>query len=116
MWIIEQQGRPFAYAQDYCPHDWADHPFAYLPGKSRGIDQFIGEPDFIGCGHGSAFVRDHCDLLFAQGIPAIGTDPHPDNRRAIRAYENAGFKIVDGPLDTRWGRALLMERWNERLP
>jgi hypothetical protein len=31
--------------------------------------------------------------------------------RALRAYEKAGFKAVGGPLDTRWGRAILMERW-----
>jgi hypothetical protein len=35
----------------------------------------------------------------------------PDNARAIRAYEKAGFAVTGGPLDTPWGRALLMERW-----
>jgi aminoglycoside 6'-N-acetyltransferase len=111
MWIVEHCGRPFAYAQDYSPHDWDRHPFAHLPPGSRGIDQYIGEADMLGLGHGSAFVRAHCDRLLAAGAPAIGTDPHPDNKRAIRAYEKAGFAVVDGPLDTRWGRALLMERW-----
>jgi hypothetical protein len=24
---------------------------------------------------------------------------------------HAGFTVVAGPLDTRWGRAVLMERW-----
>jgi aminoglycoside 6'-N-acetyltransferase len=110
MWIVEHAGRPFAYAQDYSPHDWSDHPFAHLPPGSRGIDQYIGEPGMIGRGHGSAFVRAHCDRLFAAGAPAIGTDPHPDNGRAIRAYEKAGFRAVSGPIDTRWGRAILMER------
>lgn len=109
MWIVEHQGRPFAYAQDYSPHDWDPHPFSYLPPGSRGIDQYIGEPDMIGRGHGSAFVRQHCERLFAAGAPAIGTDPHPDNARAIRAYLNAGFEIAAGPVETRWGRALLME-------
>jgi aminoglycoside 6'-N-acetyltransferase len=111
MWIVEHEGRPFAYAQDYSPHDWPDHPFAHLPPGSRGIDQYIGEEDMIGRGHGGAFVRAHGDRLFAACAPAIGTDPHPDNLRAIRAYEKAGFVVVSGPLDTCWGRALLMERW-----
>jgi aminoglycoside 6'-N-acetyltransferase len=62
-------------------------------------------------GHGSAFVRAPCDRLFTSGAPAIGTDPHPDNGRAIRAYEKAGFKVVSPPIATRWGRAVLMERW-----
>jgi len=111
MWIVAYQGRPFAYAQDYSPHDWDAHPFAHLPPGSRGIDQYIGEPDLLDVGHGSAFVRAHCDRLFAAGAPAIGTDPHPENFRAIRAYEKAGFRVASQPMDTRWGRALLMERW-----
>lgn len=110
MWIVEHLGRPFAYSQDYPVHAWENHPFAPLPPGSRGIDQYIGEPDMLGLGHGSAFVRAHCERLFEDGAPAIGTDPHPDNARAIRAYEKAGFKAVTGPVDTRWGRAILMER------
>jgi len=109
-WIVEHRDRPFAFAQDYSPHDTDGHHFAWLPAGSRGIDQLIGEPDMLGRGHGSAFVALHCERLFAAGAPALGTDPHPDNVRAIRAYEKAGFAIVSGPMDTLWGRALLMER------
>jgi aminoglycoside 6'-N-acetyltransferase len=117
MWIVELvdsagHARPFAYAQDYSPHDWDDHPFAHLPPGSRGIDQFIGEPDMLAQGHGTAFVREHAHRLLAAGAPALGTDPHPDNGRAIRAYEKAGFGRASEPLDTRWGRAVLMERWS----
>jgi aminoglycoside 6'-N-acetyltransferase len=111
MWIVEHRGRPFAYAQDYAPAGWDDHPFAYLPPGTRGIDQYIGEADMVDRGHGSAFVRQHCARLFAEGAPAIGTDPHPDNARAIRAYQKAGFVLAGGPLDTIWGRAVLMENW-----
>jgi aminoglycoside 6'-N-acetyltransferase len=114
LWIVEYladgaPARAFAYAQDYSPHDWPDHPFAYLPPGSRGIDQYIGEPDMLDQGHGTAFVRAHLDRLFTAGAPAVGTDPHPDNARAIRAYEKAGFVRASEPLDTRWGRAVLME-------
>lgn len=114
MWIVSFRGEgdpsPFAYAQDYSPHDWDDHPFAHLPRGSRGIDQYIGKPDMLDRGHGSAFVRAHCERLFAAGAPAIGTDPHPDNLRARRAYEKAGFTLASGPMETKWGRAVLMER------
>jgi aminoglycoside 6'-N-acetyltransferase len=113
-WVVEHERRPFAYAQDYSTHTTEDHPFAHLPPGSRGIDHYIGEPDMIGRGHGSAFVRFHCDRLFAAGAPAIGTDPHPDNSRAIRAYKKAAFRAVAGPLETPWGRALPMERWRDR--
>jgi len=111
MWIVEHQGRPFAYAQDYSPHDWRDHHFGHLPPGSRGIDQYIGEEDMLGQGHGSAFVRAHCERLFAAGAPAIGTDPDPGNARAISAYRKAGFAVAAAALDTPWGHALPMENW-----
>jgi len=31
MWIVELEGRPFAFAQDYDVHGWSPHPFSYLP-------------------------------------------------------------------------------------
>jgi aminoglycoside 6'-N-acetyltransferase len=115
MWIVEivtpgSPPRPFAFAQDYACHAWDPHPFSYLPPGSRGVDLYIGEPAMLGCGHGSALLRQHCDRLLAAGVPAIGTDPHPDNLRARRAYEKAGFAVMSGPVETRWGRAVLMER------
>ena len=114
MWIVEHRGRPFAFAQDYDVHGWDPHPFSYLPPGSRGIDQYIGEADMVGHGHGSAFVRLHAERLFRDGAPAVGTDPHPRNARALRAYEKAGFVRVSGPLATPWGEAILMERRAKR--
>jgi aminoglycoside 6'-N-acetyltransferase len=111
MWIVEHRGQPFAFAQDYSPHDWEPHPFSHLPPGSRGIDQYIGEPDMLDRGHGPTFIRVHCERLFAAGAPAVGTDPHPDNLRARRACEKAGFKTVRGPVETPWGVAMLMEKW-----
>ena len=72
-----------------------------------GIDQFIGEPDFIGRGHGSAFIRDFVERSFAAGAPRVVTDPHPRNARAIRAYAKAGFHPI-GRRRTLSGEALLL--------
>jgi aminoglycoside 6'-N-acetyltransferase len=110
-WIVSHTEGEFAYIQDYDPQAWPNHPFGWLPPGSRGIDQFIGVPSLLGHGHGSAFVRAHVDTLFAQGAPAVGTDPHPSNARAIRAYEKAGFTRVRESRSV-WGRALLMVRLN----
>jgi aminoglycoside 6'-N-acetyltransferase len=109
MWIVEHEGRPFAFAQDYSPHDWDPHPFSHLPAGSRGVDFHIGESGMLDRGHGSSFIRAHCARLFAAGAPAVGADPHPDNPRARRALEKAGFRQTAGPIETRWGLAVLME-------
>lgn len=114
MWIVELEGRSFAFAQDYDVHGWSPHPFSHLPPGSRGIDQYIGEADMLGKGHGSTFVGLHVERLFAAGVPAVGTDPHPSNLSARRACEKAGFEMTSGPVDTRWGRAVLMECWADQ--
>lgn len=108
MWIVSYQSTPFAFIQDYDPHAWPDHHFGYLPPQSRGIDQFIGVPELLGCGHGSAFIRAHANRLVAEGAPVIGTDPNPPNLRAIRAYQKAGFRTKEERM-TEWGRCLVME-------
>ncbi len=110
LWIVSLDGRPFAYLQDYDPHAWPNHHFGFLPPGSRGIDQYIGEADLLEQGHGSAFIRVHVDRMFAEGAPAVGVDPSPDNPRAIRCYEKAGFTAGEVK-DTDWGRSLLMVRW-----
>ena len=112
MWLAEVSGRPFAFMQDYDVHGWSPHHFDHLPAASRGMDLYIGEPDLLGMGHGSRLLRRHVDNLFRGGVPAVGIDPHPENAAARRAFEKAGFKVASGPVDTQWGRAILMERGN----
>jgi aminoglycoside 6'-N-acetyltransferase len=107
--IVSCDGRPIGYQQCYDPHAEQSHPYADQPVGTRGIDQFIGEPDMLGRGHGSAFIRVFCDRLFAQGAPRIVTDPDPRNARAIRAYAKAGFEPLEERA-TMYGNALLMAR------
>jgi aminoglycoside 6'-N-acetyltransferase len=107
--IVEHDGRAFAYLQCYEPSAWPDHGFGALATGARGIDQFIGEEDMIARGHGSAFIRAFADGLLHGGVPQILTDPSPDNTRAIRAREKAGFR-KDRPVKTPDGAALLMVR------
>ena len=111
LWIAAIKGRPFAFVQEYCIADWTPHHFDDLPHGSRGLDLYIGEPDLLGAGHGSRLLRQHVDSLFADGVPAAGIDPHPENLRAQRAFAKAGFIATGGAVETRWGRAILMRRW-----
>jgi len=45
------------------------------PDGTRGLDQFIGEADMLGCGHVSALVRSFADKLLRDGTPRVVTDP-----------------------------------------
>jgi len=107
--IVELDGRPIAYLQSYDLHLEDDHPYQDQPFGTLGIDISIGPPDLIGKGHGSAILRQFADMLFEEGCPRLVIDPHPDNLRAIRAYEKAGFQAFD-KRDTPFGPALMMAR------
>lgn len=111
MWLAECDGAPLAFIQDYAVADWSPHHFDDLPPGARGMDLYIGEAGMLGFGHGAAVVRLHVDRLFARGAPAVGIDPHPDNFQAQRAFRRAGFTLAGGPIETRWGRAMLMHRY-----
>lgn len=98
-------GRPFAYAQSYIALGsgdgwWEDETD---PGV-RGIDQSIADPCLLGRGLGTKLVRALVNLLFSDPqVTKVQTDPAPENLRAIRCYEKAGFRRVkrivtpDGP-------------------
>jgi aminoglycoside 6'-N-acetyltransferase len=111
--IVATQGplgaEPFGYLQSYDLQAWPDTAFGPQPDGTRAIDQFIGKPDMIDRGHGSGFIRSFADEALQSGIPRIITDPDPENSRAIRAYEKAGF-VRDRIVDTVEGPALLMVR------
>jgi AacA4 family aminoglycoside N(6')-acetyltransferase len=99
------EGRPFAYAQSYVALGsgdgwWEDQTD---PGV-RGIDQLIAEPELLGRGLGTRLVKALVERLFQdRAVTRIQTDPAPNNARAIRCYEKAGFRRVktirtpDGP-------------------
>ena len=80
----------------------SDQPFGTL-----GIDISIGPAEMVGIGHGSAIVRQFVEELFDEGAPRVVIDPHPDNKRAIRAYEKAGFREIDRR-SSIYGDAVLM--------
>jgi aminoglycoside 6'-N-acetyltransferase len=106
--VVACDRQRFAYLQCYNLSAW-NTGFGSHPTGTRGLDQFIGEARMLDRGHGSAFIREFIEQLFAQGIPRVAIDPDPANARAIRAYEKAGFhrsNIVDTPD----GLALLMVR------
>ncbi len=96
---------PIGYAQSYIALGsgdgwWEDETD---PGV-RGIDQSLANADQLNKGIGTMLVRALTDILFSDAaVTKIQTDPAPENHRAIRCYEKAGFKqhskiiTPDGP-------------------
>jgi aminoglycoside 6'-N-acetyltransferase len=107
-YIVSMAGHPFGYLQCYDLTAW-NSGFGTHPRGTRGIDLFVGEPDMIERGYGSALIRAFVDGRLENGAPRIVTDPDPANHRAISAYEKAGFER-DRMVDTPDGPALLMVR------
>jgi aminoglycoside 6'-N-acetyltransferase len=106
-WIVEHRGRPFAYVQAYAPPSWPQAHLTHLPAGAQAIDAFIGVPDMLGRGHGSAFLRAMAERLIAEGASVIVIDPDRDNQRARRAYARAGF-VGEDVLETETGPVVLM--------
>jgi aminoglycoside 6'-N-acetyltransferase len=106
--IVAVDDHPFGYIQCYALSTW-NQGFGPQPEATRGIDQFVGDPEMIGRGHGSAFIRQFIENLLMSGVPRIVTDPDPENIRAVRAYAKAGFQR-DRVVETPDGPALLMVR------
>ena len=108
-YIASADARDIGYIQSYTVMDsgggwWPDEQD---PG-ARGIDQFLANADQLGQGLGTEMIRAFLLHLFADAsVSRVQTDPAPDNARAIRCYEKAGFRRVR-EVDTPDGPALLM--------
>ena len=108
--LAYSNGEPVGYVQVYRvmgadPEWWQDETD---PG-ARGIDQFLANEAQLGRGLGSEMVRQFVSHIFDEdpAVTKVQTDPAPDNARAIRAYEKAGFRRVR-EVTTPDGPALLM--------
>jgi len=72
------------------------------------IDQFLADGDRLGQGLGTEMVQAFVARLFSDpAVWRVQVDPSPDNARAIRCYEKAGFRRVR-KIVTPDGPALLM--------
>ncbi len=108
-YVVELDGEPIGYVQSYDPHGEDGHPYRDQPAGTLGMDISIGVPALLGRGHGTEIVRQFAERLVAAGAPRIVIDPDPDNLRAIRAYEKAGFTAFDTRM-SKYGPALMMAR------
>ena len=108
-YLAYRDGVPIGYIQSYvamhCGDGW--WPDERDPGV-RGIDQFLADANNLGHGVGTEMVRAFVrDLFRDRCVTRVQADPAPDNLRAIRCYEKAGFRKVE-TITTPDGAALLM--------
>jgi aminoglycoside 6'-N-acetyltransferase len=84
---------PVGFLQAYSLSDYPAYADQVGIVDSVGIDLFIGKATRMNQGLGSrmlkVFVQDVISDYFSETIAVIG--PEPENKRAIRAYEKAGF-------------------------
>ncbi len=85
---------PFAYIQDYNAHAFEAPQYADQHPDARAIDTFLGDPAYLGKGHGSGYIAARVSEL-RRTFPVVLTDPDPKNTRAIAAYTRAGFDPLD---------------------
>ena len=100
---------PIGYIQSYVAVETEDGWWTgYTDPTVLGIDQFLADPGRLEQGFGTAMVSRFVERLLSDpGITRIQVDPRPDNPRAIRCYEKAGFR-PQGLITTPDGPALLM--------
>lgn len=108
MRIVELDGRPFAYVQDYGVDPVSMPQYAGLPHGSRGLDTFLGNPAYLGQGHGSGYLGQRAQQLLTIGAPLVAVDPSPGNDRAIAAYDRAGFRRRSVETDAAGDRVQVM--------
>lgn len=84
---------PIGFVQAYALHHYPAYADQVGIPDSVGIDLFIGDAARVNQGLGSqmlrVFVEGVLPHYFQERIAVIG--PEPENKRAIRAYEKAGF-------------------------
>ena len=112
--VIEADGAPAGYIQRWFVRDARVEPWltvapwvALLPDEAQGVDLSLADGERLGRGLGSRALGAFVARMRAEGASEIVIDPDPANRRAVRAYEKAGFRPIPELLG-RTGDTLLM--------
>lgn len=113
-YFICLDGQPAGYIQVWYSADQRIEPWLTeapwlldLPDEAVGVDLSLADPANVSRGIGSAALAAFVAMLRTWGHTEIYIDPEPRNRRAVRAYERAGFRVYE-PLRGKSGDSLIL--------
>ena len=111
--IVFLDTTPVGYIQYYYldrTKDEAGALWPALPDTTVGIDQFIGDPEYLHKGYGTAFIKQFISELHTMepNITTIVLDTNPENKAALKCYEKVGF-IPIYRYPHQWGESILMK-------
>jgi aminoglycoside 6'-N-acetyltransferase len=117
LWLVEVNGRPCGFLQDYCIADYPD--YAGLTGRADaiGFDYLLGDPQLVGKGVGTRVVWTFLHDVVApayDGATTLFAAPDHRNVASRRMLEKLGFTAGEtfeepqakGDVDTVIGYAL----------
>jgi aminoglycoside 6'-N-acetyltransferase len=100
--IFHVDDKPAGYIQYWYVGDqlalgWEEHaPWLNLVSDNAvGIDLSIADADRLSRGIGRRVLNKMAKQLEYQGHESIIIDPDPENKRAVRCYQSAGFEIIE---------------------
>lgn len=107
--VIAKDHKPIGYIQYYDATKVGGGWWEAEQNGTFGIDLMIGSIEHHGRGFGPTIINEFIGILRENepSLKSIIIDPDPKNRRAIRAFEKAGF-IKESEITTPDGTALLM--------
>jgi len=107
-YIVYLHDKPIAFIQYYWASKVGDGWWPNEDTSTVGLDQFIGEENYLNQGIGTAMMNEFTHFLFQNPlIKKIITETDPNNFRAKRCYEKAGF-YETGIIDTPDEKSILM--------
>ena len=107
IFIVLAEGRPIGLVQRYLFADNPDYmaelaPLVATPGEALSIDYFVGEPEALGSGLGTAMIRASVTAVWRDhpSAPAVIVPVNAANEASWRTLERAGFeRVAEGPLE-----------------
>jgi RimJ/RimL family protein N-acetyltransferase len=86
--------KPIGFIQYYFANKIENNDLLDEMDDTVGLDQFIGEEDYINRGYGTQMIGQFVDHLFSDAsVRKILIDVNKNNQRAIRCYEKLGFSF-----------------------